>query len=120
MSIRLLTAVALLPVALAGFAPLLAQGRGGQQVQLPDGNGRDLVQTTCAKCHGLNLITNSFGYTREGWQGLFNTMVALPGDQAAAVASYLRPEAVSFLRIRLSFCCCRVGPRGLWRCSPRT
>jgi mono/diheme cytochrome c family protein len=42
-----------------------AQGRG-PQVQLPDGPGRELVQGTCAQCHGLHLITGSLGYTKEG------------------------------------------------------
>jgi len=46
--------------------PAPAQGQRGQQVQLPDGNGKELVQTTCAKCHALNMITNSWGNTREG------------------------------------------------------
>ena len=41
--------------------------RGSQQVQLPDGNGKELVSVACARCHGLNLIANSFGYTPEQW-----------------------------------------------------
>src|SRR5687768_10244680 len=63
--------------------------RGGQPVQLPEGQGKELVQTACARCHGLNLITNSWGYTREGWEQLFSSMVALPKDQAATAAGYL-------------------------------
>jgi len=63
--------------------------RGGQPVQLPDGNGKELVSTTCARCHGLNLIPNSWGYTREGWEHLFSSMVALPRDQVAVAAGYL-------------------------------
>ena len=65
------------------------QAQRGQQVQLPEGPGRELVQTNCTGCHGLNLIANSWGYTREGWQNVFSTMVALPGDQANVVAGYL-------------------------------
>ena len=79
-----------------------AQGQRGQQVELPDGNGKELVQTTCAKCHALNMITNSWGNTREGWQDLFSSMVELPKDQAAVMSQYLAtnfpvkpaPEAV--------------------------
>ncbi len=67
-----------------------ARGQGGgQQVQLPDGPGKALVQTTCAGCHGLNLVTSSWGYTREGWHDLIGSMVTLPKDQAAAIEGYL-------------------------------
>ena len=82
--------------------PAPAQGQRGQQVQLPDGNGKELVQTACSKCHALNMITNSWGNTREGWQTLFSSMVELPKDQAALASEYLAthfpvkpaPEAV--------------------------
>ena len=63
--------------------------RGGQPVQLPDGPGKELVSATCSRCHGLNLITNSWGYSREGWTHLFSSMVALPTDQHEAIANYL-------------------------------
>jgi virginiamycin B lyase len=69
-----------------------AQGRGagrGQALTLPDGAGRDIVQAQCTKCHALGLLANSGGYTRQGWQDLFSTMVVLPEDQKAAVADYL-------------------------------
>jgi len=77
------------------------QGRG-QPVQLPDGPGKDMVQSTCTKCHALNLITGSWGYTREGWGELIASMVELPSDQAGTITSYLAthfpvkpaPEAV--------------------------
>jgi len=48
-----------------------------------------LVQTTCAKCHGLNLITNSWGYTRQGWHDLIGSMIVLPKEQADTVTGYL-------------------------------
>jgi virginiamycin B lyase len=63
-------------------------GRGGQ-VQLPDGPGKEIVQTTCSTCHGLNSITGSAGYTAERWQYVFGAMVKLPDDKAAAAAQYL-------------------------------
>jgi virginiamycin B lyase len=69
--------------------PVLAQGRQGQQVQLPEGTGKELVQTTCTRCHALNLITNSWGETREGWETLFSSMVAVPKDRAGVMAEYL-------------------------------
>jgi virginiamycin B lyase len=63
--------------------------RGGQQVEIPDGPGKELVSSTCTKCHGLNFITNSFGFSRDEWAHLFGTMIALPKDQADTIATYL-------------------------------
>src|SRR4051812_38167272 len=82
-------------------APARTQGRG-PQVQLPDGPGKEMVQTTCTGCHALNLIINSGGYTRQGWQDLFGTMLTLPNEQRTVIADYLaknfpeqpRPAAV--------------------------
>jgi len=64
-------------------------GPGQQAITLPDGTGKDLVQAACTKCHGLNQITNSTGYTRDKWHELFATMVKLPDPQVAAVSQYL-------------------------------
>src|ERR1700704_4374760 len=88
-------------VFLFSAAPARTQGRG-QPIQLPEGPGKETVQTTCTGCHALNLIVNSGGYTRQGWQDLFGTMVGLPNDRRGIVADYLaknypeqpRPPAV--------------------------
>src|SRR6266545_3826901 len=80
------TGAAFLWLTLTGGAG--AQGRG-QPVQLPDGNGKEIVEKTCSTCHGLNLITGSWGNTQAGWQELFGSMVALPKDQPDTVAAYL-------------------------------
>jgi virginiamycin B lyase len=96
-------------VVVGGQDPAVQGGRGGRggrggadQVTLPDGNGRQLVQTLCTRCHGLNMVTNSWGYTRQGWEELVKSMVAVPGDQLPVLADYLaanfperpRPAAV--------------------------
>ena len=86
-SLLLLAAVAAFFFA-ALSAPVQGQ-RGGQQVQLPEGNGKELVSTTCVRCHGLNFIANSFGYTPEQWTHVFSSMVALPKDQSDVIAAYL-------------------------------
>lgn len=94
-----LAAVTLIWVALL---PANARMQRGQPVSLPDGPGKDAVQATCAQCHGLNLITGSWGYTRDGWRELIASMVKLPPDQAATIEGYLAthfavkpaPEAV--------------------------
>ena len=77
------------------------QGQRGGQVQLPAGSGMELVSTTCAACHGLNLIANSPGYTQEEWVHVFSSMVEVPNDQRDVMAGYLAehfPEKADALR----------------------
>jgi cytochrome c553 len=52
---------AFMAVFLCSVLSAQAQGQQGQQTPLPDGKGREMVQATCTRCHGLNLITNSGG-----------------------------------------------------------
>lgn len=66
------------------------QGRGGRgQVALPDGDGKEAVTAACARCHGLNMITGTVGFTETGWRDLISTMVALPTDQSTTINKYL-------------------------------
>ena len=103
MSVRtgFITAVAIL--ILPGMAvPAESQRGQAAPVTLPDGAGKPIAEAMCSRCHGLNTIVNSGGYTREGWDQLFRSMVAVPGDQASVLAGYLaanfppkpRPAAV--------------------------
>jgi virginiamycin B lyase len=93
----LLTAAAAVHVRSQEGAP----GRQGRPVTLPEGPGRELVQSACVQCHTLDLITNT-GHTREAWKTVMGTMVALPKEQAELLADYLarhfpdkpRPAAV--------------------------
>jgi virginiamycin B lyase len=90
MRVCVLTAFAAMTSAwLLAFSSPVAGQRGDAQVSLPDGAGKQLVETTCAKCHGLNLISNSFGYDKQGWHDLIGTMVALPKDRADIITTYL-------------------------------
>jgi len=63
-------------------------GRGAP-VTLPDGPGKELVEATCSKCHGLNFVANSWGYSREAWETLYGSMVEVPRDQRAVLSDYL-------------------------------
>src|SRR5438067_12271361 len=72
----------------ASTVPLSGQGFGRGSVTLPDGPGKDLVQSTCTTCHALGLIAvNSF--TREDWPSALKTMVDLPADKTAVITDYL-------------------------------
>jgi virginiamycin B lyase len=57
-------------------------------VDLPEGEGKALVETHCASCHTLDAITRA-GNTRDGWTSLFTSMVELPTEETGVVADYL-------------------------------
>jgi virginiamycin B lyase len=71
-------AVALAIVALPAVA--LAQGGGSQANRLPEGPGKAMVEGTCTGCHQANMITQSSGYTREGWTEVAGTMIDLSAN----------------------------------------
>jgi len=63
---------------------------GQAAVQLPEGDGKALVQGMCSACHELNQITRSSGYSREGWQELITSMINLSGTPAQdTITQYL-------------------------------
>jgi virginiamycin B lyase len=61
----------------------------GQEVALPEGPGRDMVQGTCAACHPLSNITNSRGNSRQGWDDLTKGMINMPDALKQPVLDYL-------------------------------
>lgn len=59
-------------------------------VQLPEGEGKVLVQGMCTACHETNQITRSSGYSAEGWRELIQTMINLSGTPAGeTITKYL-------------------------------
>jgi virginiamycin B lyase len=68
-------------------APAVAQQ--GQGAPLPAGEGREMVEIACTKCHGLGQIRAAAGYDAAGWRDLMRTMVDLPDAQAERTALYL-------------------------------
>ena len=63
------------------IAPAAGQRSGGA-ADLPDGPGKEVVAQECTKCHGVNNITNSWGFTEKDWRETFDSMVKLPDDKA--------------------------------------
>jgi virginiamycin B lyase len=80
--------LAILAVALLLSAALHVRA----QTTLPEGDGKQIVQTTCSACHGLDQVVNS-GYSREGWANVVAMMVnvgaRLSPDQVNTVVTYL-------------------------------
>ena len=68
-----------------------------QAQTLPDGNGKEIVQTVCRQYHGLDRIFRS-GYQGDDWKRIVPLMVgygaALTGDQMPVVIDYLAKNIV--------------------------
>jgi virginiamycin B lyase len=66
--------------------PALAQ-------DLPNGNGRDMVQMICSGCHDLSPITDSVGFTRQDWETVVKSMIdmgaTIKPEQVSVIANYL-------------------------------
>lgn len=66
----------------------IAQGRAQQA--LPEGSGKQLVQTLCSTCHSTATISRAAGFdSAEQWRELFSTMIELSDAQANTIAIYL-------------------------------
>src|SRR5215469_16657919 len=73
-------------VGVAAASPALAQ-----DVNLPDGPGKDTVAALCGACHRLTFLAN--GYTPDGWRTVMRMMlnfgVPIPKDEVTTVTDYL-------------------------------
>jgi len=83
--LTLMLAAAAVTLAVLGFA----QPRQGREVDLPDGEGKEDVQALCVRCHELDVLARSPGYTRKGWAELLRSMLVVPGERADTLLSYL-------------------------------
>ena len=81
-STRLLLSAAAIGLGL----PALAQAQMGE---LPDGEGKNLVQGLCVACHETNLITGSVGYNQDDWAYLVSGMINLAEPIQSQVTGYL-------------------------------
>src|ERR1700736_2199791 len=70
----------------ATVSPVLAQ-----DMNLPDGPGKDTVAAMCRVCHRMAFLAN--GYTPEGWHTVMRMMlnfgVPVPKDEVTTVTDYL-------------------------------
>lgn len=84
---RPLTLLAALSLACPGSTVL---GQGRPSADLPDGEGKALVEAACVACHSTTTITRTAGYdSAERWREVFSTMVALDDETADTIAGYL-------------------------------
>ncbi len=80
-----------LAVSVCALIPIVAQTAPAPQPALPDGPGKQMVETVCTQCHNLNQIRNSSGYTKQHWQELIGNMADLSGSpkQRDEIVNYL-------------------------------
>jgi cytochrome c5 len=66
-------------VALAGSVSARPQSqisRDDKKVELPEGEGKKILETACTTCHGLEEVTKFKGYnTKDEWRDVVVTMV---------------------------------------------
>ncbi len=62
------------------------------QTGVPDGQGKELVETICSQCHALSLVTN-LRFSREVWVRVVNDMIsrgaAILDDEIEIITQYL-------------------------------
>ncbi|HEY5624772.1 MAG TPA: cytochrome C, partial [Gammaproteobacteria bacterium] len=62
---------------------------GQAQMELPEGEGKQLVEAACVACHVTDLIPQSVGRTNEQWRHLMSKMIELPEPLGSQIAQYL-------------------------------
>ena len=82
-----IAAIAISAAALGSLATVaLAQS-------LPPGNGKEVVETVCGGCHDLSPITDSVGFSREDWDMVVQSMIAMGAaikpEQVSVITTYL-------------------------------
>ena len=75
-------------------ATLLALGGGAiSQVDLPPGPDQDLVSRTCQACHDLQILFDTRGLSRAGWDGTLDQMAGfglqITPQERAKILDYL-------------------------------
>ncbi|MEP7305284.1 MAG: cytochrome c [Acidobacteriota bacterium] len=60
--------------------------------ELPEGEGKTLVQNVCGSCHGLDIVVEQ-RVTKEQWQGIVESMVqrgaTVTDEEITAIVAYL-------------------------------
>jgi cytochrome c5 len=79
-------------IVILGLCGAAVARQGGDD--LPEGDGKKILQASCTMCHDLTEVTKFKGYyTRDEWRDVVKTMVAYgamvkPGD-AEVLVEYL-------------------------------
>jgi mono/diheme cytochrome c family protein len=62
-------------------------------LELPEGQGRQILENSCMSCHGLEGITKNEGLKGDGWKMIVDRMTqygaTVTGDQTTILVQYL-------------------------------
>ena len=90
---RNLPKIAAAAIALSGAAVLAAIVAPALAQNLPNGNGREMVEMICSGCHDLSPITDAAGFSREDWETVVKSMIdmgaTIKPEQVSVIANYL-------------------------------
>lgn len=71
---------------------LVVAGAAWSQTALPEGKGKDVVESVCTQCHGLSNITSN-RFSKADWQKVIEQMIAngasLTDSEITTVVEYL-------------------------------
>ena len=85
-----ITAATIVMSGTAAMAALVAPAFGQN---LPEGNGRDVVQMICTGCHDLSPITDAVGFSRRDWEtvvmGMIDMGATITPEQVSVITNYL-------------------------------
>ena len=86
-------AVAWSALTIASAALTFGAVQNEKSIELPEGQGKKILETACVTCHGLDKVAEKVGLTREAWREVVQNMVRvgadLKDDQISVLADYL-------------------------------
>ena len=93
MTKRVLHKIAAATIAMTGAAAMAAVIAPALAQDLPNGNGRDVVQMICTGCHDLEPITGNVGFSRQDWETVVKSMIdmgaTITPEQVSVITNYL-------------------------------
>src|ERR1700692_1556114 len=92
MTKRELPKIAVATIAMSAAAAMAAVVAPAVAQNLPNGNGREVVEMICSGCHDLSPITDA-GFSREDWETVVKNMIdmgaTIKPEQVSVIANYL-------------------------------
>ena len=76
-------------IAISGAAAVASIATVALAQNLPNGNGKEAVETVCAGCHDLSPITESVGFSHDDWDMVVQSMIAM--------GAMIKPEQISLI-----------------------
>ena len=84
--------IAAAAIAISGAVALVAAAPLALAQDLPNGNGKEVVQMICTGCHDLEPITGT-GFTKEDWEIVVKSMIdmgaTIKPDEVVVITNYL-------------------------------